>query len=124
MNRRKLGIIVMLIMKPINLIVACLMFMGCAHLDKTEKAMLGTAVALTACDAYQTSRIDSYDNLEEGNQLFKDSEQATFFVAANIGLVYGITYLLTPKLRKWFLGAYIGVRGWTVKHNYDLGLKF
>lgn len=96
---------------------------GCAHLDKTDKILIGTAWTLAAADFYQTTRISDYPNLEESNGMIRDDKGAAIMIFGSAGIATFSAVVLPSKWRKAILGLYVGGRSAVVKNNYDLGIR-
>jgi len=114
------------------LIVLTFLLSGCAHNDnwRTHDTDMQIGVtAVLAADAITTSRIQDYPNLYENGPIakhFLGSNPSSSDTAMYFGTLMISNYLISRALpHKWRTGwqsMQVGVHGYAVKGNCDLGL--
>lgn len=107
------------------IIFLCFLLAGCVthSYTKQDKILLSAMWAASAADYYQTDRILEDDEFVETNSSIQDdTDAAALILGVPLALTIGGLWI-PPKYRKWFFGAFTGVKTAAVIHNHNEGVR-
>lgn len=92
-------------------------FSGCAHWDRTDKALFAGLAAGCIADVATTRHILNDGGEEKNPVLDGNAEMIIPLNLVALGAVYFIADQLSPTARKWLLGLANGIKWGCVVHN-------
>ena len=119
-------------MKTATIILACLLFTGCATLKtdpwtKEQIILQGVASGLNIIDWGQTLDIadkpEYYYEINPALGEHPSRAKVNRYFVCSIGLKILITHVLPTEYRNYWLGGNIMISGYLINHNYRVELR-